>query len=228
VKRLWDRAHAFGQIQDLVQAATVSAEYHWVFRQRDDLAAQRSLEILEHTKAGRDQWAIGEHALWLWLDGHLDAIPDKAAPPVRWLGDNQWERAAEWFADRSVPFEHAVALRLGGSDARLEALRVAQRIGARALAARLRNELRADGVTGIPRGPRQATRGSPLGLTPRQNEVLTLLAGGLANAEIADRLFISLRTVENHVSAILAKLGVANRDEALAVAVEAGELRSAP
>lgn len=227
VKRLWDRAPAFGQMQDLVQAATVSAEYHWVFRQRDDLAAQRSLEIFEHATAGRDQWAIGELALWLWLDGHLDAIPDQAAPPVRWLGDNQWERAAEWFADRGVPFEHAVALSLGGPDARLEALRVAQRIGARALAARLRNELRADRVTGIPRGPRQATRGSPLGLTPRQNEVLTLLAEGLANAEIADRLFISLRTVENHVSAILAKLGVANRDEALVVAVEAGALRSA-
>ena len=227
VKRLWDRAPAFGQMQDLVQAATVSAEYHWVFRQRDDLAAQRSLEIFEHATAGRDQWAIGELALWLWLDGHLDAIPDQAAPPVRWLGDNQWERAAEWFADRGVPFEHAVALSLGGPDARLEALRVAQRIGARALAARLRNELRADGVTGIPRGPRQATRGSPLGLTPRQDEVLMLLAEGLANAEIADRLFISLRTVENHVSAILAKLGVANRDEALAVAAEDGALRSA-
>jgi DNA-binding NarL/FixJ family response regulator len=109
----------------------------------------------------------------------------------------------------------------------LEALRVAQRIGARALAARIRNELRADGVTGIPRGPRQETRGSPLGLTPRQDEVLTLLAEGLSNAEIADRLFISLRTVENHVSAILAKLGVAKRDEALVAAVEAGELQSA-
>lgn len=226
VNRLWDRAHTFGQIQDLVHAATVSAEYHWVFRQRDDLAAEQSLEIFEHTTAGRNQWAISEHALWLWLDGHLDAIPDEAAPPVRWLGDNQWERAAEWFADRGVPFEHAVALSLGGPDARLEALRVAQRIGARALAARLRNELRADGVTAIPRGPRQATRGSPLGLTPRQDEVLTLLAEGLANAEIADRLFISLRTVENHVSAILAKLGVTNRDEALVVAVEAGELQS--
>jgi DNA-binding CsgD family transcriptional regulator/tetratricopeptide (TPR) repeat protein len=227
VKRLWDRAHTFGQIQDLVQAATVSAEYHWVYRQRDDRAAEQSLEIFEHTTAGRDQWAIGEHALWLWLDGHLDAVPDQAAPPVRWLGDNQWERAAEWFADRGVPFEHAVALSLGGPDARLEALRVAQRIGARALAARIRNELRADGVTGIPRGPRQETRGSPLGLTPRQDEVLTLLAEGLSNAEIADRLFISLRTVENHVSAILAKLGVAKRDEALVAAVEAGELQSA-
>jgi len=177
--------------------------------------------------AGRDQWAIGEHALWLWLDGHLDAIPDEAPAPVRWLGDNQWERAADWFSVRGVPYEHAVALSLGGPDARLEALRIAQLIGARALAARLREELRADGATGIPRGPRRATMSSPLGLTQRQDEVLALLAEGLANAEIADRLFISLRTVENHVSAILAKLGVANREEAVAVAVEAGGLRSA-
>ncbi len=226
VKRFWDLTESIGQTQDLVQAATVSAEYHWVFRQQDDLAAARSVEVFEHTKAGREQWAIGEHALWLWLDGHLDAIPDQAAPPVKWLGDGQWERAAEWFAARSAPYEHAVALSRGGSDARLEALRVAQRIGARALEARLRSELRAEGVAGIPRGPRRPTRDNPLGLTRRQSEVLTLLSQRLANAEIAERLFLSLRTVENHVSAILAKLGAANREEALTIAVEAGELRS--
>ncbi|MGY1640998.1 response regulator transcription factor [Geodermatophilus sp. SYSU D00703] len=53
-------------------------------------------------------------------------------------------------------------------------------------------------------------------LTAREREVLRLLTEGMANQEIATRLFLSKRTVEHHVGSILAKLGVATRAEALA------------
>ncbi len=62
----------------------------------------------------------------------------------------------------------------------------------------------------------------PDALTARQKEVLNLIATGLLNKEIADRLYISERTVKFHVSEILAKLGAGNRTEAVAIATEKG------
>lgn len=59
-------------------------------------------------------------------------------------------------------------------------------------------------------------------LTPREIQVLELLAEGLANKAIAERLSISDQTVKFHVAAILGKLGVANRTEAVRVAVRRG------
>jgi len=73
----------------------------------------------------------------------------------------------------------------------------------------------------VARGPRASTRANAAALTARELEVLSLLAEGLRNAVIAERLFVSPRTVEHHVSAILGKLGVRSRGEAVA---EAGRL----
>ncbi len=59
-------------------------------------------------------------------------------------------------------------------------------------------------------------------LTDRETEILRLIAKGLSNAEIADRLFLSEGTVRNHVSAILAKLGVSDRTQAAVIAIQHG------
>ena len=66
-------------------------------------------------------------------------------------------------------------------------------------------KLRAIGAK-VPRGARASTRSNVGGLTDREVEVLDLLDEGLRNAEIADRLHLSEKTVGHHVSAILAKL----------------------
>ncbi|WP_143220104.1 response regulator transcription factor, partial [Actinomadura sp. CNU-125] len=68
------------------------------------------------------------------------------------------------------------------------------------------------------RGPQRGGTAAPLGLTPREFEVLRLVAEGRSNREIAAALFISAKTASVHVSNILGKLGVASRGEAAATA----------
>jgi DNA-binding NarL/FixJ family response regulator len=80
----------------------------------------------------------------------------------------------------------------------------------------------ADREWGLPRGPRPGTRSNAAHLTARQLEILELLVAGLRNGEIAERLFLSARTVEHHVSAILSKLGARTRTEASRQAARLG------
>ena len=96
------------------------------------------------------------------------------------------------------------------------------RLGAGAVAAKVRRDLRAAGVAAVPARRRTATLVNPAGLTERQIEVLRLLDGGLTNTELAERLYLSVKTVDHHVSAILSKLQVTKRRDAVKRARELG------
>ena len=141
-----------------------------------------------------------------------------------------WAAAADAFGDVGWDYDRGLMLSLRDDQPSLtEAIEIARRLGAAPLASRVARRMRELGIA-IPRGPRASTRSNPVGLTARQLEVLELLADGLTNADIAERLVVSARTAEHHVSAVLGKLGVTTRHEAARRAVELGlvgaELRS--
>jgi DNA-binding CsgD family transcriptional regulator len=130
--------------------------------------------------------------------------------------------AARW-SDLGRPYEAALALAdVGDERALRKSLESLTTLGARAPAAIVSRRLRALGVRAVRRGPRPATRLNTAGLTARESQLFALFTEGLRNAEIAQRLFLSRRTVDNHVSAILRKLEADTRGEAVAKAATLG------
>jgi DNA-binding NarL/FixJ family response regulator len=158
-------------------------------------------------------------------DGSAAVQPPYGDEPYGLLAAGRWAEAAELWKELGCPYEHALALgESGDPEAMLQALEQLDALGAVPLAARVRRGLRGLGVAKVPRGPQRSTRDNPAGLTARQLDVLALLVRGQTNAEIAHQLVISVRTADNHVSAVLDKLGVGRRAEAAARATELGLL----
>jgi DNA-binding CsgD family transcriptional regulator len=171
----------------------------------------------------RHPWFIGELAFWLHRAGAAVSV-DRAllsAPHALQL-EGRWRAAAAAWAAIGCPYEQARALADGDAAAQLEALALYEALGARPAAVGLRKQMRAAGVRGLPRGARASTQTNPHQLTARELEVLRLLCEGLKNSEIAERLCRSVRTVDHHVAALFAKLGVASRTEAVSTALQGG------
>ncbi|HKR50456.1 MAG TPA: AAA family ATPase [Pseudonocardiaceae bacterium] len=148
-------------------------------------------------------------------DFSMDFVGAPQAYAAGLRGD--WRAAAREWGRIGDPYERALELAESGEpEASLEALRVLDGLGASAVAGLVRRRLQDMGIRRVPRGPQPATRANPAGLTARQVDVLALIQQRMTNEEIAQRLVLSVRTVEHHVSAILAKLGAQSRTEAAA------------
>lgn len=222
LERMWEAAERSDELQHLDPAASVLAEHAWLsgdldrWRERITRTAQRS-------GASGQPWPSGAFVFWLRQLGLVDQVPEHTPTYFRAILDGDIDRAVAFWRSRGVPYEEGLALAFGDVPSQLQAIEIFEGLGATPAANRVRERLREAGVQ-VPRGRSRSTRAHAVGLTARQAEVLGLLAAGMSNAEIADELFISHRTVENHVAGILMKLDVPDRQAAARRAMALGLL----
>jgi len=206
------------ELQRLGTLAAVCAEAAWLVDDRDGVV-RAVVPAYERVSQRRDPRMKGELAAWLWRVKALEGAPTELAEPYAMEISGNWRDAARAWQALGCPYEHAIVLGwYGGEPEQREALAIFERLGAAPAAEALRRHMRARGIRRIPRGVRSSTKRNPFGLTRREAQILALMHEGLRNAAIARRLFLSTRTVDHHVSAILAKLGVTSRTEAIEAA----------
>lgn len=221
----WALANRFGEPLRLLPAAAALAEQSWLHRKDDPRLADAAALLSRFSASEGIEWSSGDLLVWLRRAGIEVAVGDASsfAEPHRLVLSGDARGAAAAWGELNLPYDEALALvDAGRRDDAFRALELLDRVGADAVAARVRQDLRDAGVSGIPRRRRATTRANPAGLTARQVDVLRLLDEGLTNAELAQRLYISPKTADHHVSAILTKLGVDNRRDAAAAARRLG------
>ncbi len=214
-------ARVSGFLQHLGPVHAARAEAAWLagdlVRCREEATAAFDMAL-----AQRHAWFASELGYWLHCAGVAIVLPADMATPFALQVAERWRDAAAAWRERACPYEEAQALALAQVDTAPEAVREAlaifESLGARPAAERLRLRLHESGVRGLPRGPRASTLEHPFGLTTRELQILRLLCEGLRNAEIAERVHRSVRTVDHHVAAVFAKLGVDTRAAAIVLA----------
>jgi DNA-binding CsgD family transcriptional regulator/tetratricopeptide (TPR) repeat protein len=198
------------------------AELSWL-QGNDDGARAEADTALRTPLAERHAWVHGE-LLW-WRDRALAGDPPIRATTRPWQLqlEGRWREAATAWRGLECEFEAARSLLSSEDPGDVEEARASfDRLGSRPAVGLASRRLRQLGVRSIARGVRPSTRANPAGLTARELEVLSLIAAGLSNDQMAARLFVSPRTVHHHVSAVLAKLGVNRRTKAVDAAARLG------
>jgi DNA-binding CsgD family transcriptional regulator len=215
LSELWDLARSNDETFWLISVATAAAEAAWLTD--DATLVTDEVHAIYRRGLSDDPWVQGDLMSWLARLGHpVDAEHALPAPYSLEVAGRYADAARAW-SDLGCAFEEAAALTSTGDVKSMRrALETFTGIGSMPAAATARRLLQDQGVrVPAPRGPRASTAAHPAGLTAREAEVLEVLREGLTNAEIAQRLYLSTRTVDHHVSAILAKLGVSSRAEAV-------------
>jgi DNA-binding CsgD family transcriptional regulator/tetratricopeptide (TPR) repeat protein len=208
-------AERAGEAQQQLPVRLARAEAYWLDGRQPE--ARREAELADDVSAHAHAWQRGAVAAWLARTGSTRPARGPIPEPYRLLRDGEHVRAAEAWIRLGCPYEAGLALTDATDEAPVRrGLGILTQLGAGPAVRVARRRLRALGARSVTVGPRTSTRADPLGLTRRERDVLDLLRVEHTNAEIAAKLFISPRTVDHHVSAILAKLRVSTRAAAVA------------
>ncbi len=217
-----DEALKLSSVVVMVQVRAARAEAA-LSREDPDAALLEATADLQMALDDGTDYEVAQLGYLIWKAGGRPPDPMPRDNPFTWQVEGRPLQAGRRWRRLSLPYEQARALsETDDVDHMLEALRIFTELGATPARARTAERLRQLGARGIPRGPRPATQANPVGLTPREMQVLQLLASGMRNGEIAEQNHVSHRTVDNQVSAVLAKLEARSRGEAVAKAYRIG------
>ncbi len=204
-------------VEMIVPIKTTLAEAFWLQNKLDKVIDEVE-SVYDKIKNRDNPFAISELAYWLWKAGRLSEIPKNIIEPYILQIKGDWKSAAKLWEQLNCPYEQAMALSEGNEAAMKSAVEIFDRLGASATSSFIKQKMRESGIKSIPKGPRKTTRENIAGLTNRQLEILNLLEQGLSNIEIGNKLYISPKTVEHHITAILSKLNIHSRHVAAAFA----------
>jgi DNA-binding CsgD family transcriptional regulator len=215
--------------QRIIPVVTAALELYWltgttIIFSLDEVREAEKDDVLF---PDRDySWQYASLSYWMRKVGEVTTSSCTAFPgPHNFEHRFEWKAAADAWKEIGCPYEQALALFLGDEIHQRESLTILNDLGAAATRDKLKSDLKLKGVKNIPRGLRESTRKNPAQLTDRQIEILVRLKEGSTYKEIADKLFISPKTVEHHISAILEKLDVNSRSKAVLKAESLGVIK---
>ncbi|HZB12637.1 MAG TPA: AAA family ATPase [Chryseolinea sp.] len=214
------------ELQRIVPILTAELELCWLTGNPPPQAELTDVENTYFHGAG-SAWYYSELMYWKKKCG----LPTANNPKIAFVSgykpdiEGDWCAAADAWKKIGCPYEQALSLMEGDENNQKLGLQLLDDLGAVATLRMFKSSLKLKGVRNISRGPRESTLNNPAQLTTRQIDILTLLRDGLHNKEIADKLFISPKTVDHHISAILSKLEVNSRAKAVLEAQKLGILK---
>ena len=212
------------ELQRIVPALSALLEYEWI-------KGTRCIEeeVINNTIGMMNQmgnlYENSEFAFWLKKARNQELPLQEVYEGYKLDNLKNVHRAATTWQNAGCPYEEGLALFEGDEDDKRKAISIIHKLGALAVYEKLKFEMRSSGIKSIPRGLRKSTQENPALLTDRELEVLQLLNEGMQNKEIAARLFISAKTVDHHISAILFKLDVNSRTKAVQEAIRLAILK---
>lgn len=221
LKEAMEKAFETTEPQRILQALTAFLEYEWIRGEHliDDTLLESAIVM---TGIKGNIYGNSEFAFWLKMSrGRSLPLRDLYADfDLGILG--KAEHAARSWKQKGCQYYAGLALFAGGDADKREALNIMQSLGAEAVYQKMKQEMRTAGIRGIPRGLRKTTKSNAAQLTVREVEVLQLMKEGLQNKEIAARLYLSVKTVDHHISSILFKLDANTRVKAVNEALKRG------
>jgi DNA-binding CsgD family transcriptional regulator/tetratricopeptide (TPR) repeat protein len=212
------------ELQRIIPAFIALLEYEWItgksYIEMEALshAINRLVEVGKFSKKSRFYF-------WLRKTGKDYLLPKEELENEEENSLTAFIKEVELWENWGCPYEHALALFEGSDPDKKRAIAIIHQLGAAAVYEKMKLEMRSSGIKSIPRGIRKTTQANAAHLTERELDVLSLLKEGMQNKEIADRLFISAKTVDHHISALLFKLDVNSRVKAVHEAIHLGIIK---